>query len=504
MSAFLDLTDLAAERLGGSALLANDEFFAPKENLLKASKPVFAEGKYTDRGKWMDGWETRRRRTPGHDWCVIRLGLPGLIRGVVIDTSHFTGNYPEHASLDAATLAGELDGAEFEALSPRWTEILPRSALRGDSPNLFSIDVPRRFTHVRLNVFPDGGVARLRIHGEVVPEPSVFAGGGFIDLAGLENGGSVLAASDTFFSPRHHLILPGPATGMSDGWETRRRRGPGHDWVILALGATGTIRRVEVDTSHFKGNAPGSCSLEACRAEGAAIEEITSASRSWSEVLPRAALEPHAFRMLDREIRPAGPVTHVRFNIYPDGGVSRLRILGTVDGEGRSRASLRHLNALPDDEARARLIECCGSAEWAESVAAARPFASVESLDEAAERIWWQLDPAHWLEAFRCHPRIGEKAEPHASGAAARWSEDEQAGAARASRDARRTLVEANRAYESRFGFLFIVCASGKSAEEMLAILEGRLQNDRDRELRVAAAEQLAITRLRLEKLFLA
>lgn len=304
--------DLASERLGGAVLGASDEFFAPAENLLKAAKPVFLENEYTDRGKWMDGWETRRRRGPGHDWCVVRLGLPGTIRGVNVDTSFFSGNFPESCSIEAAE--GE-DGP--------WTEILPRSPLRGDAENLFPIGSVGRFTHVKLHVYPDGGVARLRVHGAVVPDKERFAAGDEIDLAALENGGLVLAASDMFFGARHSLILPGPACSMHDGWETRRRRGPGHDWAIVQFGVPGSIRRVEVDTTWFKGNAPGSCSIDVLTGG-----DPLSAEAEWREVLPQTPLTADAVHHFEKEVRPSPVATHARFHIYPDGGIARLRLFG--------------------------------------------------------------------------------------------------------------------------------------------------------------------------------
>jgi allantoicase len=253
--AFLDLPDLAAEAVGGAALLCNDEFFAEKENLLRGHAAEWKDHLYTDRGKWMDGWETRRRREPGYDWCVLRLGLPGVIRGVVIDTAFFRGNYPESASLEACTIDEPLDVAALARAE--WTEILPRAPLAGDSKNTFAIAAERRFTHVRLNIFPDGGVARLRIHGEVVSNwRRLRAHGGLVDLAALANGAIVETCSDMFFGSRNNLIKPGPSRSMADGWETRRRRGPGNDWAIVRLCAPGTVERLELDTSHFKGNAP--------------------------------------------------------------------------------------------------------------------------------------------------------------------------------------------------------------------------------------------------------
>ncbi len=321
---FTSLVDLAAERLGGQALAANDEFFAPKENLLKPGRGVFIPDKYTDRGKWMDGWETRRRRTPGHDWCAVRLGLPGVVRGVDIDTNHFLGNHPPHASLDACALP---EGASPEQAA--WTEILPKAPLAPGSRNLFAIADPRRWTHVRLNIYPDGGVARLRVFGFAVPDWSTFDADAVLDLAAVEHGGLALGCSDRFFSPMQNLILPGPCQHMGDGWETRRRRGPGHDWVVVRLGAAGRLRRVEVDTTHFKGNYPDACSLEGCFAPEAGVEGFDPAAQAWNEVLPPTKLQADHRHVFAGELAAEGPFTHIRLNIYPDGGVARLRVLGT-------------------------------------------------------------------------------------------------------------------------------------------------------------------------------
>jgi allantoicase len=320
---FTELVDLAQERLGGAVLAASDEFFAPKENLLKASQPIFIEGKYTDLGKWMDGWESRRRRTPGFDWCLIRLGLAGRVRGIVVDTSHFKGNYPEQCSLEAATIEGNADVEQVTDPSTEWAEILPQSQLQGDSLNPFEVADERRFTHLRFKIYPDGGVARLRVYGEVLPDwERLTRAGGLVDLAAVEHGGLVLSCSDMFFGHRHNLIMPGRAANMSDGWETKRRRGPGHDWTIIRLGRRGRLRRLEVDTAHFKGNFPESCSLEGCDAqEGSDLSDGVT----WKEVLSRTRLQAHTRHYFEQELRDAGALTHLRFNIYPDGGVSRLR-----------------------------------------------------------------------------------------------------------------------------------------------------------------------------------
>jgi len=326
---FTDLIDLASEKVGGAVLVANDDFFAPKENLLRASEPVFIEGKYTDRGKWMDGWESRRRRTPGFDWCIVRLGLAGIVRGVVVDTSYFRGNYPEHCSLDGAAFGGLPTEEELVDESVQWAPLLPQSPLAGDSRNPFSIDHAERITHLRFRIYPDGGVARLRVYGEVVPDwERLKRAGGHIDLAAAENGALVLSCSDMFFGHRHNLIMPGRAADMSDGWETKRRRGPGYDWAIIKLARPGQIQSVEVDTSHFKGNFPESCSLEACSVTDSA--DLTHQSLVWANVLSRTKLQAHTHHYFDRELTNTGVVSHLRFNIFPDGGVSRLRVYGTL------------------------------------------------------------------------------------------------------------------------------------------------------------------------------
>ena len=326
---FTDLIDLATERAGALVLLANDEFFAPKEALLKATPAEWREGVYTERGKWMDGWETRRRRTPGYDWCIVRLGIPGIIRGVVVDTSFYRGNYPESCSIEATTVDG-VPEPETIASTSKWIEILPRSPLEGDAKNAFAVSSATPFTHLRLNIFPDGGVARLRVHGEGYFDPRRHHPGSEIDLAAAENGGQVLLCSDMFFGNRHHLIMPGRSTHMGDGWETRRRRGPGHDWSLVKLATRGTLHRIEIDTDHYKGNAPGRCMVEVCdmhSAPNAEAQAIAERVGAWHQLVPETPLQPHA-RHRFAELAYHGPATHVRLNIYPDGGIARMRAYG--------------------------------------------------------------------------------------------------------------------------------------------------------------------------------
>ncbi len=311
---------LEQPRLGTRVTFATDEFFAAKERLIEPDPPVFIDGKYDLHGKWMDGWESRRRRTPGHDYCVIRLGVRGIVHGVDIDTSYFTGNYPPEASIDACVSDEDVPDGD-------WVQILARTELEGDAHHYLAINDHRSWTHLRLNIYPDGGVARLRVFGEVRPD---FSGlDHLIDLVALENGGRAIACSDEHFGSMHNLNVAGRGVSMGDGWETARRRGPGNDWVILALGRPGRIEKIEVDTAHFKGNYPDRVSLEAARF--AAVEEVHYDSDRWQTLLPESKLEMHKQHYFESELEDIGVVSHVRMSIYPDGGVSRLRVYGYVE-----------------------------------------------------------------------------------------------------------------------------------------------------------------------------
>jgi allantoicase len=498
--AFLDLPDLASDAYGGAAIACNDDFFAEKENLVRSTPAVWKEHEYTDRGKWMDGWESRRyrpadgvapsRESNVHDWCIVRLGMPGVIHGVVVDTAFFRGNYPDTCALYGACVDEPLDLAALETAT--WVELLPRTALEGNTKNAFAIASTQRFTHVRLDIYPDGGVARLRVHGDVVPQWSRLRGlGGPIDLAALENGAVVETCSDMFFGSRSNLIKPGPSRSMADGWETRRRRGPGNDWAIVRLASAGTIERLELDTSHFKGNYPAQCLVEGVHAPGVAPDAL----EGWRPLV-RSPMQPHRRHVWDAELRRIGPVTHLRVSTFPCGGIARLRAWGELVPE--PSAGLAALNALPADDAHAALRKCCGSSKWAEAMAAARPFEDVAALLRIGERTWWSLGEADHREAFAAHPKIGAK---KADDEAASWSRDEQKGAASTTADVTAELAAANRAYEDKHGFIFIVCATGRSADQMLADLRARLGRSTAEELRTAAEEQGKITRLRLHKL---
>jgi len=504
MNEFTQFVDLASERVGGCVVVANDEFFAPKENLLKHAKPIFVEGKYTGRGKWMDGWETRRRRTPGCDWCIVRLGLPGILRGVVVDTSFFTGNYPARFSLEGCDLGGSApykdEKRKLGAAGTHWEEILPETALKGDSANPVVVAHAGRFTHVRMKIYPDGGVARLRLYGEAVPSAAGIAKRE-MDLAAVGNGGRVIATSDQFYSEPLNMLMPGRSKTMSDGWETRRRRGPGHDWAIVKLGMAGTIQRVEVDTAHFKGNFPDSCSIEVCETEGAAAEIARLGDANWRQLLPRMPLKANRSHTFRRQLHDVGAATHVRLNIYPDGGISRFRVFGRAAQAADRLAGIARLNHLSRAQAAAALYDCCASRKWVELVLVHRPFADNSALLDFAEEAFASLGRKDWLTIFRSHPAIGAaKARAKQTATARELSAGEQSLAQKGSAESLAVLGAANEAYEATFGHVFLICATGKSSEQILETVQERLGHDAETEMRIAGEEQRKITRLRLEK----
>ena len=314
--------NLADARLGAEALDCSDDFFAAKERMLNPEPAAFIPGKYDEHGKWMDGWESRRKRGGGHDWCVLRLARPGRLLGVDIDTSHFTGNFPPAASLEACYSAAD-PGEDSQ-----WNSLLPAVDLSGNRHHYFELTGDRPVSHVRLNLFPDGGVARLRLYG--IPDPSavVAEADGCIDLAAALNGARVLEANNQHFGLARNLLLPGRGLNMGDGWETRRRREPGNDWCLIALARPGVIERIEVDTCHFKGNFPDRCSLQGAAVEAGTDQSLVTQSMFWPELLPVQSLRMDHQHFFQHEIIEHAAVSHVRFNIHPDGGVSRLRLWG--------------------------------------------------------------------------------------------------------------------------------------------------------------------------------
>jgi allantoicase len=349
-----DSPDVASRALRGSVIAASDEFFAEKENLIKPGAATFSPETFGHKGQVYDGWETRRRRGADaalppegqHDWVIVRLGAPAVVHAVVVDTAFFRGNFPQACSVEACYADGYPDSAALSGEGVRWMEIVPRSPLGGDTPHVFEVALERRFSHVRLRIYPDGGVARLRVHGCVVPDPSLLAGLTF-DLAALENGGDIMACSDQFYSVPRNAISPGLPRVMGEGWETRRRREPGNEWLTVALTARSVITAAEIDTSGYIGNSPGAVrlrGLDSPDARSAVVSQANTdaAEADWFDLLPVTALlpdTPHRFRLAGAGLAGAGPpgsrpVTAVRLDVYPDGGIARLRLHGSLTDDG--------------------------------------------------------------------------------------------------------------------------------------------------------------------------
>jgi allantoicase len=331
---FRGLPDLASRAVGASVVWSNDDFFASAHNLINPGPAGHDPAAFDARGKVYDGWETRRRRDSGQpaahpaDEVIVRLAVPGIVRGVLIDTSHFTGNYPPYASVEGAILLGypsadQLRGAE-------WTPLLARSELAGDAENAHPVFAADRLSsHVRLRIYPDGGVARLRVHGEPIADPRFL--GGRVDLAATLHGGRILDCSNRFYSAPANVLAPGRSTVMSDGWENARRRDDGNDWIDVGLAGAGVLHSVVIDTSRFVGNTPGAARLSDCD--------------TGEELLPRTPLVPdteHQFK-----IGSSSAVRRVRLDVYPDGGISRLRVLGELTAEARAELGRRWLSLLP-------------------------------------------------------------------------------------------------------------------------------------------------------------
>jgi allantoicase len=381
----LPMAELSSRHLGAGVVSASDESFGNKEHLLTPEPADFVPGTYDHRGEVVDGWETRRRREPGHDWAVVRLGLPGIIRRVDIDTSFFTGNFPETCWLEACGLEGYPGPAELATAD--WEPLVPLRQLKGDVHNLVEVTSERRYTHVRLSIAPDGGVARLRVHGRPVVDPRLFDGV-TVDLASQQLGARVVRSSDNFYGSAQVLTRPDRARTMGEGWETRRRRDDGNDWALIQLAARGELRQVELDTMHFKHNASSHVEVRAIDVRGFTAElEGDQPGPDWTMVLPRVALQPdtrHVYPVfpLDPAGRPVtqapSPASYVRVDAFPDGGLSRVRVIGRVSTSARVELGLAWFNSLPGGQARRVLTGTGLSADAADAVVGRRPFSTLE------------------------------------------------------------------------------------------------------------------------------
>lgn len=314
--------NLAAPEVGGAICSVSDEFFAPAKRMLDGKDPVFIPDLYDENGKWMDGWESRRKRVAGHDYCVIRI-CPGVVQDIEIDTRYFTGNFAPAASIEACHVAIEPEA------ETQWTELLGQSTLEGDKVQRFAVNNQQAWTHLRIHIYPDGGIARLRVYGQPVSTPKQHQREHWVDLSSSDVGGEALACNNMHYGDMANLLSTRPVANMGDGWETRRRREPGNDWVILKLGRSGKVMQVGLDTAFFRGNYPARCCLRGGSPGDDA--DIPEESANWPLLLPQVALGPDQVHLFAPQLIDIGDVTHVRLDIFPDGGVARLRLLGIPD-----------------------------------------------------------------------------------------------------------------------------------------------------------------------------
>ena len=396
---FTNLADLASARVGGRAIATNDDFFAPKSNLVKPGPAVFIPDKYTSKGKWMDGWESRRRRVPGHDWCIVALGMRGIVRGVDVDTSHFTGNFPSHCSIEAVDMPSAPKAALHAVEGPPWTTILEKTELRGNGHNFIAVSDQRPWTHLRLSIYPDGGVARLRVYGEVLVDwARVAPKGRAVDLASIKLGGLFLGASDMHYGTRGALLMPDRAKNMGDGWETKRSRDLSHsDWAIIRLGAPGNLSKSKSTPITTKGTIP-------------------TGPRSGARMhpAPRRSAQRLTWSRFCR--RPNSRRTSAISSPARGSGGRPVLARQAADLSGRRREPLAHpwharTNLTPHRRRRARLLtRACGASRWVDRMMARRPFGGDARMLRAARIEWFGLTEADWLEAFSHHPRIGDRA----------------------------------------------------------------------------------------------
>lgn len=474
--------NVACEKMGAKVIYATDDFFAEKENLIKFSDPVFIADRYTERGKWMDGWESRRKRVPGHDYAVISLAAPSLIDSIEIDTAHFLGNHPPAARLEGCVSAGPVHE------DAHWYPLLAKVPLGpGQKQHFDSLmkDIP--FTHIRFHIYPDGGVARLRLWGRFFCDLLQHRNEPVTNLSSALMGARILGANNSFFSSASQMLRPGESQGMHDGWETRRRREPGNDWAVIGLPHAARAASIVCDTSHFKGNYPDSFSVEYCTEEIRGAQDMET--KTWKPLLEKRALGPDASHSY-HQLLPHDPFKAVRLSIYPDGGVARFSVLGEyVDAVD--------VNGFDCDKLRADWEGIGHHIGFAENLIASMPFNSMFDMLAKAEQSWHKLTDDEKKDALSRHPRIGDL-----SALKDKFSGNEQASTKDASDELISSLYECNQVYEHAFGWTFIVCASGQSAEDMLDCLKERLKNSKSEEWYEVVKQHAKIIALRLMKWF--
>lgn len=483
------LSELAGYRDGALAVAASDEFFGPKERLVLDHAPACFPNEYTERGKRVDGWETRRVRTAkaAPDWCVLRLAVPAIPGRVRLDVRGFEWNAPASWWLEGCDCPEEQVLEQPESVE--WVLLREAEAVVPNAVTEHEVPAQERVTHLRLWIHPDGGVARLRVQGWPVADMSARADRtGRAELASVPAGGRVVARSDASFAEAGSLgQLVGPAT-PGEGWETRRRREPGSEWVVLELAAEADVERLEVDTAHFIGNAPKHIGVEVGDDLDGLLAEQPDACRELAHV----DIRPHARHWIAGEEPARG--RYVRLRLFPDGGLSRVAVHGRITGDGWARAQLTAFNHLGAQRAASLLREWCPSTSWSSRMRDRRPYATVAELVETAEAELGALPDAEIVEAANAHPRIAHIELPDRS-------RREQAGI-HAGAEAPERLADEVVRYETTFGFRYLVDARGRTADELLDDVVARLAGGMATERQRARRELISITGRRIREWF--
>lgn len=327
----LKYTDVVGEKLGGAVVACLNEWFAEAANLIKPKAPIRDATRFVHAGAWYDGWETRRHNTEEADWAIIKAGVAlAQIAGCEVDTAFFNGNHAPHILVEGANFALEEAPQDWASASVNWEPIIEKTECGPSQKHFFVREsglTSQNYTHFRLRMYPDGGIARFRLYGVVLPVPPKDKCE-ILDFALVKNGGVAVQVSDQHFGSADNLLLPGRGHDMSDGWETKRSRTPGHvDWVVIKLGALTTIKNIVVDTAHFRGNFPQKINVKGYKG----LQPPAFDSQEWSLLVPDSKTGPDAEHEYD--IEDTSSYSHVLLTIIPDGGVKRVRVNGCLADE---------------------------------------------------------------------------------------------------------------------------------------------------------------------------
>ena len=319
------LIDLAQSRLGSKIVFKTNEFFAPAKRIINPWPPIFKEGVFDKHGKGMDGWETKRKRGKGYDYLILKLGRPGRISKIDIDTSYFSGNQPTKVSLHACFSKKKLPNK-----NSKWTTILKKKPTKANSHHFFNVTNKSIFTHIKLNIYPDGGVARIRIYGSMKILKNFT--GKVLNLTSVLNGATPIACNNEHFGRAENILAPGMGKNMGDGWETRRSRGKNFDWLIIKCATAGKINKIQIDTHHFKGNYPDKCSIQAAFIDKKiSSRAIVNNSKKWKLLLNKVKLYAHKKHNFKNNLMKSKKINYIKINIFPDGGISRIRVFGKTE-----------------------------------------------------------------------------------------------------------------------------------------------------------------------------